>query len=111
MWLIAVAVLISIYFLSRNTDTLSLTSGIKIEIELSRDLTGDIQIVSAEGKKPGDVNPVETTIILKNVSDTEKQILAKGDWQERVGALMEAAVPCEPWRQARYRPFRPAPTL
>ncbi len=34
-----------------------------------------------KAKKPGDVNPVETTIILKNVSDTEKRILAKGDWR------------------------------
>lgn len=94
-WLIAVSVLVLIFFWSRNTDTPSLTSSIKIEIELSRDLTGDIQIVSAEGKKPGDVNPVETTIILKNVSATEKRILARGDWHDVRGALMEAAVPCE----------------
>ncbi len=85
MWLIAISVLISIFFLSRNTDALSLTSSIKIEIELSRDLTGDIQIISAEGKKPGDVNPVETTIILKNVSDSEKRILARGDWHDARG--------------------------
>ncbi len=74
-----------IFILFRNEDALNSTSGIKIQIELSQDLAGDIQIVSTVGKRPGDFNPVETVITLKNTSDTEKRILATGKWQDARG--------------------------
>lgn len=85
IWLILVA-LILIFILYRNTDTLDLTSGIDIQIELSPQLAGDIQIVSAAGKRPGDFNPVETVITLKNTSDTEQRVLATGKWQDARGS-------------------------
>ena len=85
IWLVLVT-LILIYMLSRNADTLIPTSGVKIQIELSQDLADDIQIVSSTGKRPGDFNPVETVITLKNTSDTEKTVLATGKWQDARGA-------------------------
>jgi len=47
VWLISVAAIVLIFILYQNTDILDSSSSIDIQIELSQDLTDDIQIVSA----------------------------------------------------------------
>ena len=42
-----------------------LAGPINISIDIEPGLKDSIQIVSADGKKPGTTNPVETTIVLK----------------------------------------------
>ena len=85
VWLLSAAVLVLIFILYRNTDHLNFTKGIEIQVELSRQLADEIEIVTAEGKRPGDFNPVEIVITLRNTGDTEKQILATGKWQDARG--------------------------
>lgn len=83
--LISVSLLILIFFWYRNMDAPGLTGNLEIQTQLSQELAGDIEIVSATGKKPGELNAVEAIITLKNTSETEIRILARGGWLDGRG--------------------------
>ena len=55
---------------------------IRIQIEIGQGLEDNIEIVSAVSQKPGAVNPVESMIELKNVSDVEVRLLYEGTWYD-----------------------------
>ncbi len=62
-------------------------SDIDISIDVAPELRGDIRIVTATGRKPGSVNPVETVIVLQNKGDNEMSLLLEGSWHDARGGF------------------------
>ena len=60
-------------------------SDIVINVDIATELRNDIMIDYAQGKKPGNINPVEATITVKNETNSKKEILVKGNWYDSKG--------------------------
>lgn len=57
----------------------------EVQIEISGNLKNELEVVSAQGAKPGALNPVDAVIVLKNTSDSEKQVRLQGSWLDADG--------------------------
>ena len=84
---ILVVCIFSIFLGSCGSESMDTGEDVEIKIDVAHDLKEDIQIISAVSQKPGLVNPVETSIILKNESDTEKKVLLKSSWHDAHGGF------------------------
>ena len=69
----------------RTNINISTDSDIAINVDIARELKNDIVIDYAQGKKPGSTNPVESTITVKNETNSKQEILADGKWYDSRG--------------------------
>ncbi|MEE8113267.1 MAG: hypothetical protein V3T23_02820 [Nitrososphaerales archaeon] len=69
----------------RTNINIASDSDIVINVDIASELKNDIKINYAQGKKPGDTNPVESTITVTNETNSRKEILVKGNWYDSRG--------------------------
>ncbi len=69
----------------RTNINIASDSDIAINVDIARELKDDIKISFAQGKKPGKINPVESTITVKNKTNSKKELLVKGNWYDSRG--------------------------
>ena len=67
---------------SLSGTTIEFETEITVSITLPQDLARDLEVVTAEGMKPGANNRVEATITFRNKGTTDRRLLVVGEWQD-----------------------------
>ena len=60
---------------------------VDVEVDIEKGLQNEVQVVSVASKKPGEQNPIETLVVLRNVGNTETRVLCEGTWLARGGTF------------------------
>ena len=60
---------------------------VEVEVDIEEGLHDEVQVVSVASKKPGELNPVETLVELRNAGHTETRVLCEGTWLARGGSF------------------------